>query len=152
MRIEKLPWDLSVFCSERCAADVTEAGPARQLPVSCVFITFLVLKIYVSTMHISDSQLVLSSCLLWIWKCWVESLWKIHCHTHSRSEGKYEKHTVLLTPASRHRVSMTVYFSYSHLSLNQVEALEHHSACEKNCHKPTNKTKQNKTPLVGVVL
>ena len=55
-------------------------------------------------------------------------VWKTHCHTHPRSGGEYEKYTVLLTPATR--VSMTVYFSYSLRSINQVEALEHHSAYE----------------------
>ena len=50
------------------------------------------------------------------------------CHTHPRYGGEYGKYTVLLTPATR--VSMTVYFSYSLRSINQVEALEHHSAYE----------------------
>ena len=55
-------------------------------------------------------------------------VWKIHCHTHTGSRGEYEKYTVLLTPATR--VSMTVYFSYSLRSINQVEALEPHPAYE----------------------
>ena len=33
-------------------------GTCRQLPVSCLFITFLVLNIYVSTVPISDLHLV----------------------------------------------------------------------------------------------